>query len=293
MSATRHSLIPDGVPQWQPDEEASVCPLCSTAFSLFFRRHHCRKCGRVVCSGCSSHNMTYLPSTYVVCPPSQIFLETPHVPHRTCDECAEELDMIREALRARTPQLRPRSTASSSPHSRASAGQGPSSQQQRLEPNAASAAGIKRTSEPIVEAYAVSSSCTSTHSDSTNGTSHAHPIPTATDDDNDVCPVCGLFFPADTLPPAREAHINTCLTTAQFSGTPDQTLRANRMIIYRLSPKEAHGLTDSECVVCFEEFKAGDMVGRLECLCVYHEKCILDWFGRKGAGKCPVHAVNP
>ena len=38
---------------WTPDEEAPRCQLCRAHFDLFTRRHHCRKCGRCVCSECS------------------------------------------------------------------------------------------------------------------------------------------------------------------------------------------------------------------------------------------------
>ncbi|GMF73430.1 unnamed protein product [[Candida] boidinii] len=47
-----------------------------------------------------------------------------------------------------------------------------------------------------------------------------------------------------------------------------------------------------ECVICFEPLKPGDKVGRLECLCVFHYKCIKGWFERKGASECPVHAIH-
>lgn len=49
---------------------------------------------------------------------------------------------------------------------------------------------------------------------------------------------------------------------------------------------------DSECVICFEEFKPGDKVARMECLCVFHYRCIKDWFKRKGARECPVHTLH-
>jgi len=40
---------------WVPDQEATICMLCKkTKFSVLERRHHCRKCGAVVCAGCSS-----------------------------------------------------------------------------------------------------------------------------------------------------------------------------------------------------------------------------------------------
>ncbi|KAM3963206.1 pleckstrin homology and FYVE domain containing family member rush hour isoform 2-T2 [Aphomia sociella] len=40
---------------WVPDNEASICMHCKkTQFTVLNRRHHCRKCGSVVCGPCSS-----------------------------------------------------------------------------------------------------------------------------------------------------------------------------------------------------------------------------------------------
>ncbi|GAA6051153.1 hypothetical protein JCM3770_002565 [Rhodotorula araucariae] len=44
--------------KWQNDKDATHCPICTAAFGVRVRRHHCRLCGRVVC---------FLPPT----PPSQ------------------------------------------------------------------------------------------------------------------------------------------------------------------------------------------------------------------------------
>jgi hypothetical protein len=41
---------------WISDDEVAVCMCCNeTQFSMFSRRHHCRRCGRVVCKSCSQH----------------------------------------------------------------------------------------------------------------------------------------------------------------------------------------------------------------------------------------------
>ncbi|KAJ2553073.1 hypothetical protein GGH95_005695, partial [Coemansia sp. RSA 1836] len=42
---------------WEPDEATAICRQCSRRFSLFLRRHHCRRCGLVFCDGCSSHRI--------------------------------------------------------------------------------------------------------------------------------------------------------------------------------------------------------------------------------------------
>ncbi|KAK4150347.1 FYVE zinc finger-domain-containing protein [Chaetomidium leptoderma] len=56
------------LPRWQPDSEVTYCPICGTQFSIFVRKHHCRKCGRVVCNACSPHRIT-IPHQYIVRPP--------------------------------------------------------------------------------------------------------------------------------------------------------------------------------------------------------------------------------
>ncbi|VDP21074.1 unnamed protein product, partial [Soboliphyme baturini] len=46
---TEHAAV------WVPDSDAPVCMICrKTEFTVFQRRHHCRKCGAVVCGACSN-----------------------------------------------------------------------------------------------------------------------------------------------------------------------------------------------------------------------------------------------
>ncbi|PHH63021.1 hypothetical protein CDD81_6352 [Ophiocordyceps australis] len=56
------------LPRWQQDAEVTYCPICQTQFSIFVRKHHCRKCGRVVCNSCSPHRII-IPHQYIVRPP--------------------------------------------------------------------------------------------------------------------------------------------------------------------------------------------------------------------------------
>jgi len=62
-------------PPWQRDEEAKFCNKCSKEFSLFKRKHHCRACGKIFCSDCSTHNTKIMNLGYV------------EEPVRVCDVC--------------------------------------------------------------------------------------------------------------------------------------------------------------------------------------------------------------
>lgn len=63
------------LPVWQPDSEVSECPICSRQFTFWFRKHHCRKCGRVVCATCSPHRIT-IPRQFIVHPPESMRRES-------------------------------------------------------------------------------------------------------------------------------------------------------------------------------------------------------------------------
>lgn len=45
-------------PVWVPDAVAKECMICHIKFSTFVRKHHCRRCGRVICSSCSPHHVS-------------------------------------------------------------------------------------------------------------------------------------------------------------------------------------------------------------------------------------------
>jgi len=60
---------------WVPDKERLCCVICGRTFHFFFRRHHCRGCGEVVCSDCSSKQKLLQDERY-------------------CDNCRTDLGMM-------------------------------------------------------------------------------------------------------------------------------------------------------------------------------------------------------
>ncbi|KIX08060.1 uncharacterized protein Z518_02715 [Rhinocladiella mackenziei CBS 650.93] len=80
------------VPRWQPDSEVSECPICKRPFTWMFRRHHCRKCGRVVCNDCSPHRIT-IPRPFIVRPPG---LDITASPSDTTARCYDAADLTED-----------------------------------------------------------------------------------------------------------------------------------------------------------------------------------------------------
>ncbi|XP_011502694.1 PREDICTED: zinc finger FYVE domain-containing protein 26 [Ceratosolen solmsi marchali] len=74
-------IMPINVPtkeKWIPNDKARECSSCKgVIFSMFNRRHHCRRCGRVVCAACSQQRMQVLgyPKSMLV---------------RVCDDCKKQ-----------------------------------------------------------------------------------------------------------------------------------------------------------------------------------------------------------
>ncbi|XP_071487376.1 FYVE, RhoGEF and PH domain-containing protein 6-like [Diadema antillarum] len=64
-------------PLWIPDSRVTMCMICTSEFTITWRRHHCRACGKVTCGNCSRNKapLTYLKSKEA----------------RVCDNCYETL----------------------------------------------------------------------------------------------------------------------------------------------------------------------------------------------------------
>lgn len=287
-------------PAWQPDSAAAACFLCSTKFTFFNRRHHCRKCGRLVCADCSAQSISYFTNSQVLHADGPPLRAQPHQHYRTCDDCVDEVRMIRRALFDSTP--------------------GPDSVE--ATPECASVASATKYT-PHVNAH------TDLALTLLNvGDTHL---------DNNLCPVCAVdLLPlyvreqralGGELSHAayeafKEAHVGDCLVAFDFNldhlrlALPPSGLQArNRMLVYNIPPiprpsyeiietqsqvgllhstatVQAEKDDEDECVICLDDLKPGDKVGRLECLCVFHYRCIKDWFNKKGYGECPVHYLH-
>ncbi|EIW65263.1 FYVE-domain-containing protein [Trametes versicolor FP-101664 SS1] len=86
---------------WKPDSQASHCDtfICRKAFSIWERRHHCRKCGGVFCAECTSRTTALLDTSKLsfLHPPRNvpIFLynspDSPVLDARVCDECWDQI----------------------------------------------------------------------------------------------------------------------------------------------------------------------------------------------------------
>ena len=48
---------------WMNDLDVDICPQCDTEFTMFFRRHHCRFCGSVLCNDCLHNDKVLHPLT--------------------------------------------------------------------------------------------------------------------------------------------------------------------------------------------------------------------------------------
>ncbi|GAA5842477.1 hypothetical protein JCM9279_005395 [Rhodotorula babjevae] len=88
-------------PRWEPDEATNECRRCSKRFGLLTRKHHCRRCGLVVCASCSQH-LDALDPLIVALEPGD-FMEDEHLfsatprRYRTCSECHTALSLMQGA----------------------------------------------------------------------------------------------------------------------------------------------------------------------------------------------------
>jgi len=52
-----------GETKWIEDGDVESCSACKEAFTIFFRRHHCRSCGKIFCWKCSDYKLACVPDS--------------------------------------------------------------------------------------------------------------------------------------------------------------------------------------------------------------------------------------
>ncbi|CEL06814.1 Putative FYVE finger-containing protein [Aspergillus calidoustus] len=361
-------------PRWQPDSEVTECPICGAAFSFWYRKHHCRKCGRVVCASCSPHRIT-IPRQYIVHPPTAIHPSASALAHRATQMINLEGDEPTQSPVAFNPALgggeevRLCNPCVPDPNPEPPHGYPPV----RASGELGSGAGWVRhrsyhsmsnpsrqhpftpipdvfTSRPTRRTvgssdYPAFTGFGGPHAPSLQGrpisygsmsssrmpplnpgrhsfhypygaVSGSHPEPSGSSmsiprvsrgshsrpsrpvDECDACPICD-----NPLPPigvngnedAREAHIRGCIENhgRPASGSPVSPSPVPvRMLAFTATEKDCIGQdgTEQECTICMEEYEVGQSLVRLECLCKFHKRCIVEWFERKK--ECPVHKTS-
>ncbi|KAG9203107.1 hypothetical protein G6514_003630 [Epicoccum nigrum] len=382
------------LPSWQPDADVTHCFVCKRQFTFLFRKHHCRKCGRVVCSQCSPHRIT-IPRQFIVHPPTDGLgaiidltgdddganpmanfgpFRNPALGGgaevRVCNPCVPDPNWSlppqypspSSHAYGRPPSARPDYSSasyqrahrqSSSVHAvpqTSSHGQSQSSRDsftnRRVSYHDAS------HSEDFWPSPLPTSAYNQQHTAHGQGSMRGvdmlprqfmgalpqpppiqqlNPRPRRQIAEEDECPICGGELPAkgpDGDDTARSQHVEECIALHSASPAPASTMRPQAQTSTSLPVTRTRGMSsagngegasshrhshaargmfpyiatekdcvdedgnDAECVICFEEFQAGDKMARLVCWCKFHEKCIRDWWKMKGRGACPTHQLH-
>ncbi|KAI8362869.1 hypothetical protein B0O80DRAFT_857 [Mortierella sp. GBAus27b] len=277
--------------KWELDHKVNECRECHRKFSLWLRRHHCRRCGHVICDRCSSHRALLPPDKVVYDPTSsEAYLNQQALirkgifqSYRVCDSCFTALEPGRS-----------QSVGTSSGISAGSSFMYPSTstQPQTLRPihaQSSSHSGNHSSSAPAAQidgSMGLFGQNPLSHSSSrSSSSSNLHPAPMVRSASSgslmSECPVCGVLLAGlEGGKTAQESHVQDCLEGKSGHGNGPV-----RYIVYKLQADSP--LIDQECAICFEEFVAGRTVARLNCLCTYHRHCIHSWL--QHGTSCPVH----
>ncbi|KAG2213225.1 hypothetical protein INT46_001586 [Mucor plumbeus] len=91
-SSLSSGLLPRSQRVWEMDRQAPECRRCHRRFNFLVRRHHCRRCGQIVCDKCSSNRIRLpveeLIEDPMVSPSQYPFLASQS--QRVCDTCYRE-----------------------------------------------------------------------------------------------------------------------------------------------------------------------------------------------------------
>ncbi|KAE8348423.1 hypothetical protein BDV28DRAFT_161368 [Aspergillus coremiiformis] len=367
-------------PRWQPDSEVTNCPICKTAFSFWYRKHHCRKCGRVVCALCSPHRIT-IPRQFIVHPPDiNRSRASALIPPRVApvidlagDDAAQSSTALNPALgggeevRLCNPCVPDPNPEPPREYTTVRAAGDPQSGGGCVSPNQSRHRAHHSLSSPTRQPpYAAIPETFSIRPSRRTGGSNEYtlyggfggslgsrfqerpmeygsfsaarfappmltsgrPLPLAPGsallsagpsfaasadpevrfpistprrhvDERDLCPICDHVLPpfgVNRNEEAREAHIRQCIEShgprARSSSHGRSPVAPSslpvRMLTFTATEKDCVGHDGGvqECTICMEEYEVGQPLVRLECLCKFHRRCIVEWFDRKK--ECPI-----
>ncbi|KOS14580.1 fyve-domain-containing protein [Malassezia pachydermatis] len=241
--------------KWEPDEDAKECRQCGRSFTLFYRRHHCRLCGKIYCDACTSNRVQLTEGEMVIDPMMpDMREEESQYPTRVCDGCYDSLGLL--------PRERAAPAASTTPT-------GP-----RL--------------SRLYSMLRLSSSATSPTedwSDEDEDTIPSTTSPSLSASIMERCPVCDAHLSTFASTEAFEQHVAHCLEQGVVPARP-QRIHFVTSTVPSMSP-----LVGKECIICMEEFDVGDRIARLTCFCCFHVACIKQWLEKASA--CPIHSDEP
>lgn len=281
-AAASVSSTTPATPQWQADDSVQSCPLCESKFTWYYRKHHCRKCGRVICHDCCS-NFYQISSSAVVRPPEPAtpsflatipsLLESESVDGteevRTCDACFSRLeqDRCRRMLGLDISTLDPRVAA------------------QIIRDSIITPALL--VSPPPSYSRASNILVAPITSEATSSGGHRR------DERHEASPVAGSHHSRPHRA-RRDTHDNRIASSSAPSSRaeaprelPEHAVPL-RYVAFEMNAQDK--MLGEECPICFEEYESGQQVARLECWCLFHVPCIKAWkFQKAGSGGCPLH----
>jgi len=88
---------------WKPDESSSACYICNATFTWYYRRHHCRRCGNLVCDAHIKHSV----------PLDQNARYNPNgISSKACKHCWEDWKIVKKIHHSRTSSIAESSNSS-------------------------------------------------------------------------------------------------------------------------------------------------------------------------------------
>ncbi|CAI6416587.1 CBM_HP2_G0009330.mRNA.1.CDS.1 [Saccharomyces cerevisiae] len=247
--------------RWQADEEAHSCFQCKTNFSFLVRRHHCRCCGRIFCSSCTENFVNYNKKRVHALQKKNSDVESP--PYRTCNECYDNLLHLNLLVSSTNRDVRLSQTS--------------------VPPNALALSAPDSNTDEDAEIL----------EDSVDQSGTAYRSEESSQNEEDrFCPICNSDLTQFPDEEETRKHVEDCIQRAEnaqqhtnTSDAADDSVKEspafqNRMLVYKISPNTTDNAI-KECPICFENMEPGEKVGRLECLCVFHYKCIKNWFHKR------------